>query len=242
MNPSILLASSLTFSEWLKSKGLAGRYGSEVLDQYGVHIIVITGILGIATLTLRIIGSGVRSRSRKDKSDLSAHQKFWLFRALIGLAFTSVFFAFISLTLFQVYYSSVKAASPSPPDTPKAEKGSVPDVTKPTVPNAQPEYKLVWYNHLEPTKLYEVTRTDTNRADVGNAEFKSWCRELNLAQWEVLSVEQVAGDEQYKSVPNRSADNWWIAEPYNLPRLLQRWLKIMDDERWYVYKVVPLAH
>jgi hypothetical protein len=52
-----------------------------------------------------------------------------------------------------------------------------------------------------------------------------------LSHKKVISREEVAGDEQFKGTRE---PNWWTKAPYNLPPRVQRWLNIMDDERWYV--------
>lgn len=97
----------------------------------------------------------------------------------------------------------------------------------------QHQYKLVWFNH-EDGKLWEVRSTNTNITEVRNGQFKSWCAPFDESQFVVHQRRLVAGDEHFKE-----SANWWTVAPYGLPALNERWLQIMDDEKWYFYEVVP---
>jgi hypothetical protein len=118
----------------------------------------------------------------------------------------------------------------------KAETGGI--VQPP--PQGVPQYKLVWFNHFEGNMLYQVNRTETGKNDVMNDEFRTWCSPFNEQDYVIQERYLVAADEQFKDVPGKGKENWWNKPEYdNLPKLNPRWLQIMDDERWYVYKVVP---
>ena len=93
------------------------------------------------------------------------------------------------------------------------------------------QYKLVWYNHLD-GKFWEVIRTALDKKEVRNDEFKTWCIPFDENQYLVFQKRLVASDERFTQ-----GVNWWSKPPYNLPSLNLEWLKIMDDERWYVYEV-----
>jgi hypothetical protein len=93
------------------------------------------------------------------------------------------------------------------------------------------EYKLVWYDHLD-GRFWEVMRTDVSISDVRNEQFKSWCVPFDESQYIILKKRLIAADEQFKE-----GANWWVLPPYKLPALNQRWLEIMDDEKWFFYEV-----
>ncbi|MBL9143230.1 MAG: hypothetical protein JNM99_06055 [Verrucomicrobiaceae bacterium] len=106
--------------------------------------------------------------------------------------------------------------------------------------NAESRWILVWYNHFESNMLYQVNRTDMGKNEVRNDEFRTWCSLFNEQDYIIQERYLVAADEQFKDVPGKGKENWWTTPEYNnLPRLKPRWLQIMDDERWYVYKVIP---
>jgi hypothetical protein len=94
------------------------------------------------------------------------------------------------------------------------------------------QYKLIWVNHFEPNKLYEVVRTDLSRREIRNDEFKKWCIPFDVSRWIVHESRLIAGDEHWKEDPTRLS-----GAPYHLPPMNERWFQIMDDEKWYLYAV-----
>jgi hypothetical protein len=109
----------------------------------------------------------------------------------------------------------------------------------PASPEASPvppiRYVLVFMDHEDPTgMLWKVLRTDITQREIGRGDFKRWCVRFAPSEKNIVSQEEVAGDEHFKLSGGRNA-NWWTSDPYNLPPLIERWFQIMDDERWYVY-------
>lgn len=225
-----LQSNSLSFTETLRYYGLAGKNGGLILNEYGVLIIGITALLGIATAVIAVITIATRKGGK-----LPASSVFYLLRKLVQLAFMVAAMSFVSLILFQVLYMSTKAAAA---DVPKVNR---PPVLNPhRVETAQSIFKLVWVNHYEPGVLYEVdTSKVQNKEAVGNEEFRSWCKPFNEAEYQVVNRWLVAADEEFKDVPGKGRENWWTGSAYGgLAALKPKWLQIMDDERWYVYEVV----
>ena len=98
-------------------------------------------------------------------------------------------------------------------------------------PLAQPTvWKLIWANHYEPGRLYEVVKPVYSIADVKNDLFKTWCVPFSEAQYEILQRVIVAKDEHWQVGPN------WLSD-HKLPMLNERWFQIMDDETWYAFEV-----
>jgi hypothetical protein len=127
--------------------------------------------------------------------------------------------------------ASSPVSQPTPSSTVAATPTAIPTPAATPTPKPQNEYALVWYNHFEPNTLYKVNFTDITKPELRNNEFRQFCSPLDLSHKRVISREEVAGDERFKG-PREP--NWWTKPPYNLPALTQRWLNIMDDERWYV--------
>lgn len=227
MNNTIL---ALTFTEWLKDNGLAGKQGGDLLNEYGVVIIIVVTLLGIASAIIKMIGAFAKT------STIPTTHVPKLLNRLITLAFVVVFLSFVSLVLFQVLYAATKASSPV---VPPAIPGPTTGVVAPP-PAATTEYKLIWFNHFEPGMLYEVDATKVQNKDkIGNDEFRSWCKPFIQGQHQIVNRWLVAAHEDFQEVPGKGRENWWTSEKYNsLAPLRKRWLEIMDDESWYVYEVV----
>ena len=140
-------------------------------------------------------------------------------------------------------FASVALKGPSPrttPSIPRAEP-AIPRVAPaaPARPAPEPrparpklQYKLIWVNHFEPGKYYEVVRTDVQRKEIRNDEFKQWCIPFDPNRWIIHESRLIAGDEHWKEDPTRLSRS-----PYNLPAMNERWFQIMDDEKWYLYTV-----
>jgi hypothetical protein len=91
-------------------------------------------------------------------------------------------------------------------------------------------WKLIWLNHFEPGRLYEVVNPDISTESVNNDTFKTWCVPFDEGQYEVLERVIVAKDEHWQ-VPSV-----WLSE-HKLPMLNERWFQIMDDEVWYAFRL-----
>jgi len=149
----------------------------------------------------------------------------------------------LGLCLVGVFARS-SSASPRPARPTASPMQPVPrtEVTRPsTSPTHQPaprqasiRYKLIWRNHFEPDKLYEVVRTDVSRREIRNDDFKQWCIPFEPSRWIVHESRLIAGDEHWKEDPTRLT-----AAPYHLPPMNERWFQIMDDEKWFFYAVEP---
>jgi hypothetical protein len=98
---------------------------------------------------------------------------------------------------------------------------------------AQGVWKLIWYDHFS-NGFFEVVRTDVSLADVENRLFHTWCIPFDRTRYEILEEVVVAQGEHWQ-VEGR---NQYLAER-GLPPLNERWFQIMDDERWYAYRVRP---
>jgi hypothetical protein len=100
---------------------------------------------------------------------------------------------------------------------------------------AQEMWKLIWYDHFRPNQLFEVVGTDVSKADVDNRIFNSWCVPFDPNKFVILQPPiQIAGDEHWKG----TGASEFLSE-HGLPMLNERWFQIMDDERWYIYRVRP---
>ena len=99
-------------------------------------------------------------------------------------------------------------------------------------PAVDTRYYLRWYNHLEPNVLYKVVGNMVPGGYGGkdNERYKPFVQRLSSEPGQIISITEVAGDEQFKAVPANS----WTAPPMNCPSLLQDGLGVMDDERWYL--------
>jgi hypothetical protein len=100
------------------------------------------------------------------------------------------------------------------------------------VAKAQDQWKLIWYNHYQPNTLFEVLSTDLSVGDITNNLFQTWCKPFDPSGFQILEKVEIAGDEHWKVPPQFLSDR-------GLPMLNERWFQIMDDERWYVFKVRP---
>jgi hypothetical protein len=97
---------------------------------------------------------------------------------------------------------------------------------------AQDTWKLIWYDHFRPNQLFEVVSPDVSKADVDNRVFNSWCVPFDGNSFNILEKVEVAGDEHWKVPPE-------FLTVRGLPMLNERWFQIMDDERWYAFRVRP---
>jgi hypothetical protein len=96
-------------------------------------------------------------------------------------------------------------------------------------------YALIFSAHKDPPGvLWRVNRSDISMREIHEDQFKKWCTLFDSRNVNITHQEEVAGDETFKLSGSKSA-NWWHDPPYNLPALNPNWIKIMDDERWYVY-------
>lgn len=182
-------------------------------------------VLGCAWAIVRALPGLLRT-----KPPLGSRHKYMLCRQLVSSFFWLAMAVFILGFGLDALVRLYKISLEKPPaDFVRAPSGGT--VTAPT---SNRQFKLVWYNHYQPDKLWEVTRTDLGATRVGNDLFSSWCIPFDESKFVVFQRRQIAGDEQFKET-----QNWWVADPYKLPPLHKRWLEIMDDERWYFYEVEP---
>jgi hypothetical protein len=101
-------------------------------------------------------------------------------------------------------------------------------------PPARPpdQWKLIWFDHFRPGRLYEVTHTEPSMADVRNNQFHQWSVDFDENRFEVLERVLVAKDEHWKVPPSFLSER-------SMPMLNERWFQIMDDEAWYAFRVRP---
>jgi hypothetical protein len=112
---------------------------------------------------------------------------------------------------------------------------STPKATPTPVPSAKSvvdSWKLLFFDHFHPEHLWEVKHTNVGQADVKNDEFRSWCEPFDEKRYDVLERVTVAQDEHWQVTPTFLSER-------GLPMLNERWFQIMDDERWYAYRVRP---
>lgn len=229
-----------TVLEWINPVG-----NPDKLKPIGSILAILLTLTRLMYYWIKIAADPTKAKKRGgviDRLSKLIKRKPWLMPAVHVVSWIALF-AFVVAIAWQAQLIATQTAKLSSTVLPGARNDNIASIEarlralEDKAKQPVPEYRLVWFDSRRGDKLFQVLKTQPARTEVENNEFDSWCVPLDLHGYTVRDKYLVAGHEHFQDV-GKGPPNWWTAEPYKLPELRERWLQIMDDERWYVYEVV----